>query len=62
MAQGNKPAAKFRVGFITATVWKNDGGFYTAQLQRSYKDDRGEWQNTDQLNHGDLLNAAKALE
>jgi len=62
MAQGNKPAAKFRVGFTTVTVWKNDGGFYSASLQRSYKDDQGDWQNTDQLNHGDLLNAAKALE
>ena len=60
MAQGNKPEAKFRVGFVTATVWKNDN-FYTVNLQRSYKDG-DEWKNTDQLGHGDLLNAARVLE
>jgi hypothetical protein len=57
-----QPAAKFRIGLVTATVWKNDGGFYSVNLQRAYKDDAGEWQNTDSLGHGDLLNAAKALE
>lgn len=61
MAQGNQPAAKFRIGNVTATVWKNDGGFYSVNLQRSYKDDAGDWQNTDGLGHGDLLNAAKLL-
>ena len=61
----NKPAAKFRVGFVTATVWKNDseGGnsFYSTVLSRSYKDG-DDWKNTDNLNQGDLLNAAKVLE
>ncbi len=37
MANGNKPAAKFRLGFVTATVWKNDD-FYNVVLSRSYKD------------------------
>ncbi len=61
----NQPAAKFRVGFVTATVWKNDseGGnsFYSTVLSRSYKDGE-DWKQTDSLNQGDLLNGAKVLE
>ena len=61
----NQPAAKFRVGFINATVWKNnsDGGnsFYTTVLSRSYKDG-DDWKQTNNLNQGDLLNGAKVLE
>lgn len=56
----NKPAAKFRVGFVTATVWKNEN-FYNVILSRSYKDG-DDYKDTDQLGHGDLLNGAKALE
>ena len=62
---GNQPAAKFRVGFVTATVWenKNESGnaFYSTTVSRSYKDG-GDWKQADNFNHGDLLNAAKALE
>lgn len=56
----NQPAAKFRVGYVTATVWKNDN-FYNVTLSKSYKDGE-DWKDTDQLGHGDLLNAAKVLE
>jgi hypothetical protein len=62
MADPNAPVAKFRVGFVTASVWKNDTGFYSVTLQRSYRDDAGAWQNADNFSHGDLLNAAKVLE
>ena len=60
----NQPAAKFRVGFVTATVWENQSGdntFFTTVVSRSYKDD-GEWKQTDNLNHGDLPCAVKALD
>lgn len=60
MANGNKPAAKFRIGYVTVTVWKN-GDFYNADLARSYKDG-DDWKETSQLGTGDLLNAAKCLE
>jgi len=60
MAKGNQPAAKFRLGYVTATVWKNDD-FYNVVLVRSYKDGE-DWKDTDQLGAGDLLNAAKLLE
>lgn len=56
----NEPAAKFRLGAVTVTVWKN-GSFYNTVVERSYKEG-AEWKSTDQLGHGDLLNAAKCLE
>lgn len=63
----DKPAKKFRLGFVTATVWKNssnngDTTFYNVVLSRSYKTDSGSYEDTDQLGVADLLNAAKLLE
>jgi hypothetical protein len=52
-----QPAAKFRLGYVTATVWRNDD-FYNTVVSKSYKD----WKDTDQLGTGDLLNAAKLLQ
>ena len=60
----SKPVVKFRVGNMNSAVWKNDsenGSFYSVTLVRSYKDSSGEWQNSDSMGSGDLLNAAKAL-
>ncbi len=59
MAKANQPAAKFRIGFVTATVWQNER-FYNVVLSRSYKDGE-DYKDTDQLGAGDLLNAAKVL-
>ncbi len=55
-----QPVKRFRVGNVTAAVWKNDN-FFSVTLQRSYKEG-DEWKNTDNLAAGDLLNAAKVLE
>ena len=52
---------QFRLGTTTATVWLN-GRHYTTVLSKIYKDDKGEWKNTDQFNTGDLLNGAKLLQ
>lgn len=60
MPQGNQPVAKFRVGSVTATVWKNDRHFNTV-LTKAYKDGE-EWKDTDQLGHGDLMNAVRVLQ
>lgn len=59
MAKANQPAAKFRLGYVTATVWKN-GEHYNTVLSKSYKDGQ-EYKDTDQLGVGDLLNATKVL-
>lgn len=55
-----QPAAKFRLGYVTATVWKNDD-FFSTVLSRTYKDG-DDYKETDQLNAGDLLNASKVLQ
>jgi hypothetical protein len=55
-----QPAAKFKLGFVTATIWRN-GDFFNTVLSRSYKDG-DEYHDTDQLGSGDLLNAAKVLQ
>ncbi|TCU78887.1 hypothetical protein EDE08_101670 [Bradyrhizobium sp. R2.2-H] len=58
----NAPVVKFRIGFVTASVWANDR-HYNVTLSKSYKEkDSDEWRETDSLGHGDLLNAAKVLE
>ena len=56
-----QPVKKFRVGNITAAIWKGEGDFYNVTLQRSYKDGE-EWKNTNSLGAGDLLNAMKVLD
>lgn len=63
----NTPVQKFRIGNVTASVWENEGTrdgsvFHTVTLQRSFRNGDGEYQNSDSLNSGDLLNAAKVLE
>ncbi|MGY3406126.1 hypothetical protein ACVWZV_002239 [Bradyrhizobium sp. GM5.1] len=58
--EGEKPIKKFRVGNVTAAIWKNDA-FYSVTLQRSYKDGE-EWKNADSFGHGDLMNVAKVVE
>jgi hypothetical protein len=60
MPKADQPAAKFRLGFVTASVWKNGSGFFNVTVQRSYKED-DEWKNSESFNAGDLLNAAKVL-
>jgi hypothetical protein len=56
----NQPVAKYRLGYVTATVWLN-GEHYNTVLSKAYKDGE-DWKDTDQLSVGDLLNAAKVLE
>ncbi len=60
MPKDNQPAAKYRLGFVTATVWQN-GDYYNVVLVRSYKDG-DDWKETDQLNAGDLMNAVRVLQ
>lgn len=60
MAKANQPAAKFRLGYVTATVWLNDK-FYNVVLSKSYKDG-DEYKDTDQLGSGDIMNAVRVLQ
>ena len=55
------PVMKYRIGLVTANIWHNDG-FYNVSIQRAWKDENGNWQNTNSIPHDQLLNAAKVLE
>lgn len=60
----NQPVKKFRIGFLTATIWKNERNgkdWYSVDVFRTYKDGDDELKNTGSLNHADLLNAACLL-
>ncbi len=65
----NLPLKKFKVGGISATVWenhsKNDQGqiitYKTVGFERSYKDDKGDWQTTNALRSTDLPKAILVL-
>ena len=61
---GNTPAKKFRVGYVTATIWKNttDGrDYFSVDVARTYKEGE-ELKNTSSLGHADLLIAANLLQ
>lgn len=65
MSDKNPPAKRIRLGLVTASVWKNEGTdrpFYTVTLQVAYKDANGTWQNGDNFNADQLLNAAWCLQ
>lgn len=65
----NLPLKKFKIGSVSATVWenhsKNDQGqiisYKTVGFERSYKDDKGEWQTTNALRMNDLPKATLVL-
>jgi len=56
-----QPVKKFRIGNVTASVWKN-ADFFNITIQRSYRDEAGEWKNSDSYGQGDLLNLMKVVE
>lgn len=64
MAQTKQPIDKIRLGRITATIWQNEGkngAFYNVVPSRTYRDDDGKLQDTNNLSGPDLLVAAVAL-
>jgi hypothetical protein len=65
MAENNKPVKKFRVGGVAATVWQNTFDKIVTKsvtLDRSYKDDKGEWKSTGSLHANDIPKAVLALQ
>lgn len=66
----NTPLKKFRAGAVSATVWENQSineqgqpvSFRNVSFERSYKDAKGEWQNTSQLRVNDLPKAMLVLQ
>jgi hypothetical protein len=60
MAKASPPVAKFRLGYVTASVWKNED-FHNVTVSKSYKDG-DEWKDTDSLGAGDIMNAVRVLQ
>ena len=54
------PIHKWRIGLVTASVWRNSNRFYTVTLSRSYKDG-DDWKETNGFAHDDLLNVAMVM-
>ena len=70
-ASENKgPEKKFRAGAVSATIWKNDRqratgetfSYHTVSLDRSYKDNAGNWKTASSLRLQDLPKAALVLQ
>lgn len=60
----NKPVDTVSIHPITAAIWLNltkEGGkpFFSVTFSRSYKDERGEWKNSDSFGGVDLLILSK---
>jgi hypothetical protein len=59
------PAAKVRVGLVTASIWERNsenGTFYTVSFERRYRDTEGAWQTSHSYDAQDLLALAKAAD
>ncbi len=69
METGKKgPEKKFRAGAVAATIWRNnavkdgkENSYFTVNLDRSYKNKEGAWQNTGSLRANDLPRAALVI-
>jgi hypothetical protein len=66
MSNSNKPVAKVTLFPIIAAVWKNQNErgetFYNVSFERTYKDEAGKWQSTNNFSTGDLLLLAKVAD
>lgn len=64
-SSSNAPVYKYWCFGVEAAVWCNtkDGkDTYSVTLRKSYKDEDGNWKETNNLFSNDVLNAARALE
>ena len=60
----NKPVHTVRHRNIKAAIWKNEtanGPMYNVTVLRSYKDDGGEWKDSNSIGYDDLMNVAALM-
>ena len=63
--QSNKPVDTIRDGSLKATIWMNqreNGKAYSVQITRSYKDDQGNWHDSDSFSGSELLRVARLAD
>lgn len=62
----NRPVHTIRLGTIKAVIWANPvkggGTMHNVNLVRIYRDDAGQWHDTNSLGRDDLLVAGKVLD
>ena len=61
---GNKPVHTVRHRSIKAAIWKNEtsnGPMYNVTVVRSYRDDNGDWKDTQSIGYDDLMNVAALM-
>lgn len=61
MNTSNKPLHSIRSGAVRAAIWSNQGDsgtWSTVTLERSYRDQSGQWQSSSSFRRGDLANLA----
>ncbi len=59
--QKTKPVETIRDGAIKASIWKNQGeqgSFYSVQITRTYRDEAGDYHDSDSFSGTDLLKVA----
>lgn len=58
----SKPINTFRDGSLKVTLWRNDrdnGEFYSIRLSRTWKDERGQYHDSDRFTGTELLRIAR---
>lgn len=62
------PIARLRCGAVSVSIWENkgkkDGKEYNIKsvtMQRSYKDEKGEWKNSESFSGSDILVLSRLL-
>ena len=69
MPKTNKPIEKVRYGNVTISIWENETEDqegkkrtnYSVSLQKSYKDAKGEWQNSNTFFVNEIPKAIEGL-
>ncbi len=60
-----QPVKKYSAGGLQVAVWENEsktgGKFHTVSMDRSYKDNKDNWQKTNTLRVNDIPKAVVAL-
>lgn len=58
----NAPLETLRDGSLKATIWKNtgdNGAFYSVRLSRTWKDEQGQYHDSDSFSGSELLRIAR---
>lgn len=64
-SKANRPFHEIRSSNLKCTIWANEtsnGRMFNTLIVRVYRDDKGEWHESNSFNRDDLLLAGKLLD